>query len=210
MIVLQFKEGFMKKVIIALFATFLTFSFVFSQEAKIDKKAPEFTLQDITGMDVLLSDFFGKTIVLEWINFDCPYVQKHYKSGNIPKMQEEYTQKGVVWLSICSSAPGKQGYLTTGEIRKRIKEHNAKMTFYLIDSDGKVGKMYGAKTTPQFFIIDKNGILVYAGAIDDKPSTNIEDIPTARNYVREVLDSLLKGEKPQIQTTKPYGCSVKY
>lgn len=189
---------------------FFAITLAFSQEAKIDQKAPEFTLQDITGMDVLLSDYKGKIVVLEWINFDCPYVQKHYKSGNIPKMQEEYTKKGVYWFSICSSAPGKQGHLTVGEIRKRIKEHKAKMTFYLIDSDGKVGKMYGAKTTPHFFIIDKSGTLVYSGAVDDIASSDTADIEKARNYVREVLDALLKGEKPPVKTTKPYGCSVKY
>ncbi|MCX7909629.1 MAG: thioredoxin family protein [Ignavibacteria bacterium] len=189
---------------------FLTFSLALSQDAKIDQKAPEFTLQDVNGMDVLLSDYKGKIIVLEWINFDCPFVKKHYNSSNIPKMQEEYTKKGVIWMSICSSAPGKQGYFSPGEIRKRIKEHNAKMTFYLIDSDGKVGKTYGAKTTPHFFIIDKDFNLVYSGAIDDKPTSDIDDIPTAKNYVRLVLDSLLKGSKPSIKTTKPYGCSVKY
>lgn len=193
-----------------LFVLFVAITFAFSQEAKIDQKAPEFTLQDITGMDVLLSDYKGKIVVLEWINFDCPYVQKHYKSGNIPKLQQEYTKKGVYWFSICSSAPGKQGHLPVGEIRKRIKEYNAKMTFYLVDSAGKVGKMYGAKTTPHFFIIDKNGTLVYSGAIDDIASTEIDDIAKARNYVREVLDALLKGEKPAVKTTKPYGCSVKY
>ncbi len=182
----------------------------FSQEAKLDQKAPEFTLPDYTGMEVILSDYSGKIVVLEWINFDCPYVQKHYNSGNIPKLQDEYTKKGVIWMSICSSAPGKQGNLPTGEIRKRIKEHNAKMTFYLIDSDGKVGRMYGAKTTPHFFIINKDGTLVYAGGIDDKPSTDAEDIKTARNYVREALDNLLAGSNPPVKSTKPYGCSVKY
>ncbi len=125
-------------------------------------------------------------------------------------MQAEYTKKGVYWFSICSSAPGKQGNLPVGEIRKRIKEYNAKMTSYLLDEDGKVGKMYGAKTTPHFFIIDKDGTLVYSGAVDDIASTDIEDIKKARNYVREVLDALLNGEKPKIKTTKPYGCSVKY
>lgn len=196
------------KFLLLIFAFALNFAF--SQEAKIDQKAPDFTLPDVNGMDVILSDYKGKIVVLEWINFDCPYVQKHYKSGNIPKMQEEYTKKGVFWFSICSSAPGKQGNLPAGEIRKRIKEYNAKMTFYLIDSDGKVGKTYGAKTTPHFFIIDKDGTLVYSGAVDDIASTNIEDISKARNYVRQVLDALLKGEKPPVKTTKPYGCSVKY
>lgn len=200
----------MNKLAIQILLLFFSINLVFSQEAKIDKKAPEFTLQDITGMDVLLSDYQGKIIVLEWINFDCPYVKKHYNSSNIPKMQEEYTKKGVVWFSICSSAPGKEGYLASGEIRKRIEKYQAKMTFYLVDSNGKVGKMYGAKTTPQFFIIDKKGNLVYSGAIDDKASTSEDDIPVAKNYVREVLDALLKGNNPPIKTTKPYGCSVKY
>jgi peroxiredoxin len=200
----------MRKFALLIIAFFAAISLAFSQVAKIDEKAPQFTLQDINGMDVLLSDYKGKIVVLEWINFGCPYVQKHYKSGNIPKMQEEYTKKGVVWMSICSSAPGKQGYLTVGEIKKHIKEYNAKMTFYLIDSDGKVGKMYGAKTTPHFFIIDKTGKLVYAGAIDDKPTTDVDDIQSAHNYVREILDALLKGETPQSKVTKPYGCSVKY
>ncbi|MGC8748993.1 MAG: thioredoxin family protein [Candidatus Kapaibacteriota bacterium] len=195
---------------IRLFALLLTIQFLYSQEAKIDQKAPDFTLHDIVGMDFPLSDYRNKIVVLEWINFDCPYVQKHYKSGNIPNMQAEYTKKGVYWFSICSSAPGKQGNLPVGEIRKRIKEYNAKMTSYLLDEDGKVGKMYGAKTTPHFFIIDKDGTLVYSGAVDDIASTDIEDIKKARNYVREVLDALLNGEKPKIKTTKPYGCSVKY
>ncbi len=200
----------MNRLAIQILILFFSINLVFSQEAKIDKKAPEFTLQDITGMDVLLSDYQGKIIVLEWINFDCPYVKKHYNSSNIPKMQEEYTKKGVVWFSICSSAPGKEGYLPSGEIRKRIEKYKAKMTFYLVDSNGKVGKMYGAKTTPHFFIIDKKGNLVYSGAIDDKASASEDDIPVAKNYVREVLDALLTGNNPPIKTTKPYGCSVKY
>jgi len=202
--------GKMKKAIL-FWIMFFAFSLaLFAQEAKIDQPAPDFKLEDINGMDVLLSDFSGKIVVLEWINFDCPYVRKHYQSGNIPKMQDKYTKQGVIWMAICSSAPGKEGNLPTGEIKKRIKQYNGKMTFYLIDSDGKVGKMYGAKTTPHFFIINKEGKLVYSGAVDDKPSTDIEDIKTARNYVTEVLDSLLAGKNPPVKVTKPYGCSVKY
>lgn len=201
----------MRKKLLHLFIMlFASASFLVGQEAKIDETAPDFTLPDINGMDVVLSGYSGKIIVLEWINFDCPYVRKHYESKNIPQMQEKYTKQGVVWMSICSSAPGKQGYFATGEIRKRIQQYNAKMTFYLIDSEGTVGKKYGAKTTPHFFIIDKNGKLVYAGAVDDKASTDIEDIKTARNYIVEVLDGLLSGKNPPVKVTKPYGCSVKY
>ena len=200
----------MKNAILILMMLF-AFSFaLLAQEAKIDQQAPDFKLEDINGMDVLLSDYSGKIVVLEWINFDCPYVRKHYQSENIPKMQEKYTKQGVIWMAICSSAPGKEGYLPVGEIKKRIKQYNAKMSFYLIDSDGKVGKMYGAKTTPHFFIINKEGKLVYSGAVDDKPSTNIEDIKSARNYVAEVVDALLSGGNPPVKVTKPYGCSVKY
>lgn len=183
---------------------------LFAQQAKVDSIAPDFTLPSVQGKDVSLSSYKGKIVVLEWINFDCPYVRKHYETGNIPKMQQEYSKQGVIWLGICSSAPGKQGHLEKNEITKRIQNYNASLTEYLIDENGKVGKAYGAKTTPHYFIIDKNGKLVYSGAIDDKPNTNKEDIAIARNYVREVLNAIFSGENPPIKVTKPYGCSVKY
>ncbi len=192
---------------------FLIFSvgllFAQKEQAKIDQPAPKFVLEDVNGAEFILEDHFNKIVVLEWINFDCPYVRKHYESGNIPKLQERYTSKGIIWVSICSSAPGKQGNLPKTEIKKRIQEYKAKMNYYLIDEDGAVGKMYGAKTTPHIFIINK-GTLVYAGGIDDKPTTDKADIEKARNYVQEVLDALLSGENVPVKTTKPYGCSVKY
>lgn len=182
----------------------------FAQSAKLNEQAPDFTLTDSKGKTHKLSDFKGKTVVLEWINFDCPFVVKHYASGNMQKLQKEYTDKGVVWLSICSSTEGKQGNFDNAEINKRIDDQKAKMTAYLIDEDGTVGKMYGAKVTPHMYIIDKSGKLVYQGAIDDIKSTDQEDIKKAKNYVKVGLDEVLSGKSVTDKTTTPYGCSVKY
>ncbi len=181
-----------------------------SQEAKIGEKAPDFTLSDSKGNTHKLSDFAGKYVVLEWINFDCPFVVKHYKSENMQQLQKKYTNKGVVWLSINSSAKGKQGNFDNAEINKRIKDLNANMTAYLIDEEGNVGKMYSAKVTPHMFIIDKKGILIYQGGIDDIKSTEIEDIAKAKNYIKTALDEVLQGKEISEKTTPPYGCSVKY
>jgi peroxiredoxin len=183
---------------------------VFSQQARLNETAPDFKLKDSNGKEHSLSDFKGKIVVLEWINFECPFVKKHYDSKNMQSLQEKYTAKGVIWLAICSSAPGKQGNFSSEEINKRSKDHNTKFTAYLIDEDGKVGKMYGAKTTPHMFIIDKDGKLVYAGGIDDKASTDVEDVKTAKNYVSAALDELLNGKQVTTQSSTPYGCSVKY
>lgn len=189
----------------------LLFGFTaFAQTAKLNEQAPDFNLKDSNGKEHSLSDFNGKVVVLEWINFDCPFVQKHYNSKNMQSLQLKYSKNDVVWLSVCSSTEGKQGNFSNDEINKRIKNHNAKMSAYLIDSDGKVGKMYGAKTTPHMYIIDKDGKLVYAGGIDDKASTDTDDIEDAKNYVSTALDELLAGKNVIIQSSKPYGCSVKY
>ena len=182
----------------------------FAQTARLNEQAPDFNLKDSNGKEHSLSDFNGKIVVLEWINFDCPFVQKHYNSKNMQSLQLKYSKNDVVWLSVCSSTEGKQGNFSNDEINKRIKNHNAKMSAYLIDSDGKVGKMYGAKTTPHMYIIDKDGKLVYAGGIDDKASTDTDDIEDAKNYVSTALDELLAGKNVIIQSSKPYGCSVKY
>jgi peroxiredoxin len=198
------------KTIFILFFNFIFLTSIFSQQAKIDSKAPDFKLKDSNGNEHSLSDFSGKFVVLEWINYDCPFVKKHYDSGNMQSLQEKYTKRDVIWLAICSSAKGKQGNFSSEEINKRSKEHNAKFTAYLIDEDGKVGKMYGAKTTPHMYIIDDRGILVYAGAIDDIKSTDIKDIEKAKNYVSLALDELLDGKSVTIKSTTPYGCSVKY
>lgn len=199
----------MKNKLIIIFVLLLGVT-VFSQQARLNETAPDFKLKDSNGKEHSLSDFKGKTVVLEWINYDCPFVKKHYNSKNMQSLQEKYTAKGVIWLVICSSAPGKQGNFSSEEINKRSKDHNAKFTAYLIDEDGKVGKMYGAKTTPHMFIIDKDGKLVYAGGIDDKASTDVEDVKTAKNYVSAALDELLNGKQVTTQSSTPYGCSVKY
>lgn len=196
---------------ILLMAFIAIFSFnAFAQSAKLNEQAPDFTLTDSKGKTHKLSDFKGKTVVLEWINFDCPFVVKHYASNNMQKIQKDYTDKGVVWLSICSSTEGKQGHFDNTEINKRIADQKAKMSAYLIDEDGTVGKMYGAKVTPHMYIIDKSGKLVYQGAIDDIKSTDQEDIKKAKNYVKNGLDEVLSGKAVTDKTTTPYGCSVKY
>ncbi|MCX8106208.1 MAG: thioredoxin family protein [Ignavibacterium album] len=183
---------------------------IFAQSARLNESAPDFRLKDSNGKEHSLRDFKGKVVVLEWINYDCPFVKKHYDSKNMQSLQEKYTAEGVIWLAICSSAPGKQGNFSPDEINKRSKNHNAKFTAYLIDEDGKVGKMYGAKTTPHIYIIDKDGKLVYAGGIDDKASTDVNDIKTAKNYISTALDEILEGKKVSVQSSTPYGCSVKY
>lgn len=181
-----------------------------TDEARIDEPAPDFTLQTINGNEVSLSDFEGMPIVLEWVNFGCPFVKKHYDSGNMQMLQKKYTDKGVVWLTICSSAPGKQGHMSNDDIKEKLSEYEAKQTGYLVDAEGTVGKMYGAKTTPHMYVVDKKGILVYAGGIDDKPSTNQDDIEGAKNYVAMALDAVLEGNEVETKVSKPYGCSVKY
>lgn len=182
----------------------------FAQTVKLNEQAKDFKLKDSNGKEHSLSDFKGKIVVLEWVNFDCPFVKKHYNSKNMQSLQLKYTKKDIVWLSICSSAEGKQGNFSNDEIDDRIKNHNGKMSAYLIDADGKVGKMYGAKTTPHMYIIDKEGKLVYAGGIDDKASTDLEDVKAANNYVSKALDELLGGKSVSLQSSIPYGCSVKY
>ena len=144
--------------------------------------APAFTLMDHLGEKHTLDQYKGKWVVLEWVNFDCPFVKKHYVSNNMQNLQKTYTDKGVIWLSICSSSKGKQGFLSSDEISSRIESHGAKPTAYLIDADGSVGKLYNAKTTPHMFVISPDGNLVYKGAIDSVPSTSPDDVVGAENY----------------------------
>ncbi len=172
--------------------------------------APAFRLVDSQGKDHALSDFKGKFVVLEWVNYECPFVGKHYRSGNMQELQKEYTAKGVVWLSICSSAPGRQGYYEGTDLTRRITEMKAVPTAYLIDANGDVGQLYGAKATPTMAVVDPTGKLVYEGGIDDIASTNIEDIPRAHNFLREVLDAALAGKPVPLTSSRAYGCSVKY
>lgn len=178
--------------------------------AETGKEAPTFTLKDTTGKERTLAEFKGKTVVLEWTNYKCPFVKKHYGSGNMQALQKKYTAKGVVWLSICSSAKGKQGYFTQEEWPKKKLEAKSNATAVLLDPAGTTGKAYGAKNTPHMFVIDTEGMLAYQGAIDSNPSWDPKTIKGATNYVAAVLDDLLAGKKTTQKDTKPYGCSVKY
>jgi peroxiredoxin len=178
--------------------------------AEPGEAAPEFTLTDSKGTSHKLSDFRGKFVVLEWLNHECPFVKKHYSGGNMQKLQQEYTAKGVVWLSIISSAPGKQGHRTGPQAEADTKDKNAAPTAVLLDPSGEVGKKYDAKTTPEMFVLDKEGKILYAGAIDSIKSTDSADIAKAENHVRQALDAALAGQPVPKPKTTPYGCSVKY
>jgi len=188
----------------------LSFAASDQQKAKIDEAAPNFTLVDTEGKEHSLKNYKGKVVVLEWNNMDCPFVKKHYDSENMQSLQKTYTEKGIVWLTICSSGPGKQGYYSAADMQKKIDGKKVLSTAYLLDSDGSVGKTYGAKTTPHMFVIDEKGVLVYAGAIDDKPSTKQADVKGANNYVSDCLNACLDGGDVAVKTSTPYGCSVKY
>jgi peroxiredoxin len=182
----------------------------FSAQLTVGDKAPDFTLKDANGTEHSLSDFAGKIVVLEWTNFGCPFVKKHYGSGNMQKLQKTYTEKGIVWLSICSSAPKKQGYFTAEEWPGELAKSGFNATALLPDPTGETGKLYGAKTTPHMFVIDKAGKLVYQGAIDDNRSWDPRTIEGAKNYVAEAVDALRAGKAVTTAETSPYGCSVKY
>ena len=177
---------------------------------KAAQLAPSFTLQNQLGESVSLDQFKRSYVVLEWTNHKCPYVKKHYKSGNMQSMQAEYTQQGVVWLSIISSAEGKAGHVSGAKAQEIANEKNAKPSHILFDTDGKVGRSYNATTTPHMFIIDPEGWLVYRGAVDDNPSANPAFVASSHNYVKEVLDAVLDGKPAPIKNTKSYGCSIKY
>ena len=172
--------------------------------------APEFSLKDSRDNPQKLSSYAGKFVVLEWMNPECPFVKKHYGSGNMQKLQKQYTGKGVIWLSIISSAPGKQGYCTGPQAEANRKDQRADPTAVLLDPSGEIGQKYGAKTTPHIFIINPEGKVIYAGAIDSIRSTRPEDCAKADNYVRETLDAALAGKPVPHPSTQPYGCSVKY
>ena len=178
--------------------------------AKVGNAAPDFTANDLAGKPRKLSEFAGKTVVLEWHNQSCPFVKKHYGSGNMQKLQQQLTGQGAVWLTVISSAPGKEGFVTADQEKSYLQQQKASPTAVLFDPDGKVGRLYGAKTTPHMFVIDPKGVLVYAGAIDDKPSTDAEDVANAKNYVLAAWDEMKAGKPVSVSSTASYGCSVKY
>lgn len=179
-------------------------------QPEIGKPAPDFTLSDAAGKSHQLADLKGKYVVLEWVNFGCPFVKKHYESGNMQKLQKDAADKGVVWLSICSSAPGKQGSLPADEAAAAVKASGSAAAAYLIDDKGEVGRKYAARTTPEMFVINPEGVLIYKGAIDDRPTPSPADVEGAKNYVTAALTEALAGKPVTEASTKPYGCSVKY
>jgi peroxiredoxin len=197
----------------ALFASILgTLVIACSAQAtpKIGSPAPDFTATDTSGKMWSLAALAGNKVILEWTNHDCPYVKKHYGSGNMQALQKEATAKGYLWLSVISSAPGKQGHVDAKQADALTASRDAAPSAVLLDTTATMGRAYGAKTTPHMFIIDEQGILVYMGGIDDKPSSNQADIPGARNYVRQAMADLAAGKPISAPVTRPYGCSVKY
>ncbi|MGA8222116.1 MAG: thioredoxin family protein [Candidatus Acidiferrales bacterium] len=178
--------------------------------ARVGDRAPDFTATDTNGQSHKLSDYTGKFVVLEWHNRGCPYTAKHYDSGNMQRLQKEWTSRGVIWLTVISSAPGKQGYITAPDENAFLKQMNATPTAVLLDPTGSLGHLYDAKTTPHMFIINPQGTLIYNGAIDDHPTTDRADINDAKNYVSQALGEALAGKPVTDPATRPYGCSVKY
>ena len=178
--------------------------------AKVGQTAPDFTATASNGKTFRLGDYRGKYVVLEWHNNGCPYVGKHYKSGNMQRLQKEWTGKNVVWFTILSSAPGKQGYVTASEENAYLAKMQAAPTAALLDPNGEIGHLYDAKTSPQMVVINPEGIVIYDGAIDDKPTTDLSDVPAATNYVSLALEQAMTGKQVGMPSTRPYGCSVKY
>jgi len=188
-------------------STLLSFS-AFAAES--GSPAPDFTALSSEGKEVKLSDYKGKVVVLEWLNYGCPFVKKHYEGKNMQKLQAEITKQGVVWLSVISSAPGAQGHSDAAQAEKDRKEHGSKATAVLLDEKGLLGKAYNAQTTPHMFVIDAKGTLVYQGAIDDQPSADSATLKNAKDYVSPAVKAALAGKEVKTAQTKAYGCSVKY
>lgn len=178
--------------------------------AKVGEPAPAFTATSTAGSPVSLGSYKGKVVVLEWTNHECPYVRKHYETGNMQGLQRETTGQGLVWLTIISSAKGEQGYVTPGQADELTTSRKAAPTLVLLDEKGMVGRMYGATNTPHMYVVDKTGLLVYAGAIDDRPTTRKADVPGASNYVKAALDAVAAGQPVKTPVTRAYGCTVKY
>lgn len=178
--------------------------------AELNKPAPAFSAAGANGKPLTLDAYKGKTVVLEWTNHECPFVAKHYESGNIPNLQKDAAGSGVVWLQVVSSAPGKQGYVDGATAQKLNGTRKAAPAGTVLDPEGKIGKLYGAQTTPHLFIVNADGQLVYKGGIDSIPSSNQADLPKAENFVVSALKAIEAGKPIEKPNTKPYGCSVKY
>ena len=199
----------MKQMLVA-FTAFAILAAPASAAPVVGKPAPNFKAADVNGKAVTLSALRGRTVVLEWNNPQCPFVKKHYDSGNMQRTQAAARKDGVLWLTINSSAPGKQGHMNGAEAKQFVAKAGAKPSDYLLDASGAVGRAYDAKTTPHMFIVNKAGTLVYAGGIDDKPTSRPADIKGARNHVLAALSEIKAGKKVSVPTSRPYGCSVKY
>jgi hypothetical protein len=172
--------------------------------------APGFAAPDITGRIINLGQYAGQIVILEWTNDGCPFVQKHYDSGNMQSLQRRYTREGNIWLTVASSAPGEEGYVTPAAAKADLARWQAAPTHYLLDPDGVVGQLYDARATPHMVVIDRSGKLAYMGAIDDTPSTRLVDVKTAKNYLAAALDEIAAGKPVTIASTRAYGCSIKY
>jgi hypothetical protein len=178
--------------------------------ARVGAPAPDFNATASNGQSYKLSDFRGKFVVLEWHNQGCPYTIKHYESGNMERLQKEWTSKGVVWFTVISSAPRTQGYVTADQENAYLKRMNAAPTAALLDPNGQLGHLYDAKTTPQMIVISPTGTMLYDGAIDNRPTSDASDIAGAKNYLSQALTEALAGKPVSVPTSRPYGCSVKY
>jgi peroxiredoxin len=201
----------MKTKLLSLALTLLCTSALSAAETpRVGASAPNFTLTDASGRTHSLGEYKGKYVVLEWFNPGCPFVQKHYQSENMQKLQKEFTGKGVAWLTIDSSAAGSQGYLTPEEAKKQMNDWKMNPTALLLDPEGRVGQEYHATNTPHMFVINPEGNLIYEGAIDSKASTDVEDIKSSTNYVKVALEEAMAGKPVSNARTKAYGCSVKY
>jgi peroxiredoxin len=181
-----------------------------ARAATVGQQAPTFTGTDSQGQKISLDQYRGKYVVLEWTNRECPYTKKQYDSGNMQALQKEWTAKGVVWLTILSSAKDEQGYLNAAQENAQMARVHAHPTAAVLDPSGTIGREYGAKTTPHMFIIDPQGKLIYDGAIDNKPTTDVADVKGSKNYVSDALTEAMAGQPVQVASTRPYGCSVKY
>jgi peroxiredoxin len=210
---------------ISLFVLALLFIAAFQQDARATSTAPaddtpvrttsaspapNFTLPDTQGGTHSLAAFRGQYVILEWLNYDCPFVRKHYESGNMQATQARWTEAGAVWLAIVSSAPGQQGHFPNGVMNRRSEEHGGRQTAILMDEDGQVGRAYGARTTPQMVVISPEGEILYNGAISNRPTRNPADVEGATNYVNQVMEEALSGRPISVSATQPYGCPVRY
>ena len=177
---------------------------------RVGAPAPAFTAADSNGRNVALADLKGKTVVLEWTNDECPFVKKHYGGQAMQALQKKWTEKGVVWLTVASSMPGEQGHVDAAKANRLTVERGAAPSAVLLDPKGDIGRAYGAQVTPHMYVIKPDGVLAYMGGIDDKPSTRLDDLKTARNFVDAALTELAEGKPVSTTTARPYGCTIKY